>query len=295
LGYNKAEWLKFVAGKNKAESRWYSLGGKKSYFKKMIMHGRGAKAIGLKGFDGADLGELGVAPAVIAAVTKVFGAIIGFFKKLKLKKKQKEDAKKQAAMQKSSTAVYPSGVDTPTSFATDVQTDKSTGITEEIIVDDSGKKKTVYRDKDGKEIGKAKAFFLKHKKMIIIISIVTVVGIVALIIWKVRQRSLHGLEGTGLSRKQENYIRRQGLNNRAYASLVREEIHRDKKKVNKTNRRIYYKKVFRDAFSRPISQKQVTATLNHNDRLKQVRALAKEYGGGSSGWRKAWAEIKKKR
>ena len=68
-----------------------------------------------------------------------------------------------------------------------------------------------------------------------------------------------------------------------------------KKKVNKTNRRIYYKKVFREAFSRPISQKQVTATLNHNDRLKQVRALAKKNGGGSSGWRKAWAEVKKKR
>ena len=295
LGYSKAEWLKFVAGKDKAESRWYSLGGKKSYFKKMIMHGRGAKAIGLKGFDGADLGELGVAPAVIAAVTKVYGAIIGFFKKLKLKKKQKEEAKKHATMQKSSTAIYPSSVDTASSFSTDVQTDKSTGISEEIIVDSSGKKKTVYRDKDGKEISKSKAFFLKHKKMIIIISIVTVVGIIALIIWKVRQRSLHGLGSAGLSRKQENYIRRQGLNNRAYASLVREEIHRDKKKVNKTNLRIYYKKVFRDAFSRPISQKQVTATLNHNDRLKQVRALAKEYGGKSAGWRKAWAEVKKKR
>ena len=50
------------------------------------MHSRGATAIGLTGLEGSDLGELGVAPAVIAAVTKAFGVIIGFFKKLKLKK-----------------------------------------------------------------------------------------------------------------------------------------------------------------------------------------------------------------
>ena len=298
LGYNKSEWLKFVSGKNKAESRWYSLGGKKSYFKKMIMSGRGAKAIGLKGFDGMDLGELGIAPAVIAAVAKVFGAIIGFFKKLKLKKKQAAEAKaKAAAAQKSASAPYPSNDDVyvEPGATKSTSTGGDSGVTEEIVTDENGKETTIYKDKDGKEIGKFKAFFLKHKKMIIIISIVTVVGIIAFIIWKIRQRNLHGLEGTGLSRKQENYIRRQGLNNRAYASLVREEIHRDKKKVNKTNRKIYYKKVFRDAFSRPISQKQVTATLNHNDRLKQVRTLAKQNGGGSAGWRKAWAEVKKKR
>ena len=312
LGYSKAEWLKFVAGKNKAESRWYSLGGKKSYFKKMIMGGRGAKAIGLKGFNGLDgfegvdlgdlegtddLGELGIAPAVIAAVSKVFGAIIGFFKKLRLKKKNAATSKassKHSSKYKSSTAVHPSRVDTASSFSDGVQTDKASGISEEVVVDKSGNKKTVYRDKDGKEISKSKAFFLKHKKMIIIVAVVTVVGIIALIIWKVRQKSLHGLGSAGLSRKQANYIRRQGLNSRAYASLVREEIHKDKKRLNKTNRRVYYKKVFRDAFSRPISQKQVTATLNHNDRLKRVRALAKEHGGDSAAWRKAWAEVKKK-
>jgi len=124
--------------------------------------------------------------------------------------------------------------------------------------------------------------------------VVTVVGIIGIIVWKMRQNSLHGLGSAGLSRKQENFIRRQGLNNRAYGSLIREEISKDGKRNNKTNRRKYYKEVFREAYSRPISQKQVTATLNHNDKLKQVRSLAKQYGGGSDAWRRAWSEVKKK-
>ena len=306
LGYNKSEWLKFVAGRKKMENKWYSLGGKKSYFKKMIMNGRGAKAVGLRGIEDEyiidesiidGLGELGIAPAIIAAAKKVLGVLFKIFKNLRLKIKEKREAKiaakaEQIATQKS--ASYPGNA----SQGGDINKSASAGdseVTEEVITDENGKETTIYKDKDGKEIGKFKAMFLKHKKVIIIVSIVLVVGIIAIIIWKVRQKSLHGLEGTGLSKKQENYIRRQGLNNRAYGSLIREEIHRDKKKVNKTNRRIYYKKVFRDAFSRPISQKQVTATLNHNDRLKQVRTLAKQNGGGSSGWRKAWAEVKKKR
>lgn len=296
LGYSKSEWLKFVEGKNKAESRWYALGGKKDYFKKMIMGSSGAKAIGLRGFEGAYLGELGIAPAIIAAVSKAFGVIIGFFKKLKLKKQQKAEAQKQASMQKS--MAYPSNTDTATSFRNDertMNTDEKSGVIEETITDENGKEKTIYKDKDGKEIGKFKALFLKHKKIIIIISIVLVVGIIAIVIWKIRQRNLNGLSGAGLSRKQENYIRRKGLNNRAYGSLIREEISKDGKRNNKNNRKLYYKKVFREAFNRPISQKQVRATLNHNDKLKQVRSLAKRYGGGSSGWRKAWSELKKKR
>ena len=109
-----------------------------------------------------------------------------------------------------------------------------------------------------------------------------------------RQNSLDGLGAAGLSSKQENYLRRQGLNNRAYGSLIREEIGRDGKKNTSNNRKKYYKSVFNEAFSRPISRKQVTATLNHNDKLKQVRSLAKQYGGGSGAWRKAWSEVKKK-
>ena len=294
LGYRKSEWLKFVAGKNKAESRWYSLGGKKSFFKKMIVNGRGAKVVGLKGFEGADLGELGVAPMVIAAVAKVFGAIIGFFKKLKLKKKQDAAAKTRSASVQKSSSIYPD-ID-PSNFSNqDLSIDKTSGVSEEIITDESGKKKTIYKDKEGKEIGKFKALFLKHKKVVIIVSVITVVGIIGIIIWKVRQRSLQGLGAAGLSSKQENFIRRQGLNNRAYGSLIREEISKDGKKNTSPNRKVYYKKVFNEAFSRPISQKQVTATLNHNDKLKQVRSLAKQYGGGSAGWRKAWSEVKKKR
>ena len=293
LGYSKAEWLKFVTGKNKAESRWYSIGGKKAYFKNMILHGRGAKAIGLNGFGGVDLGELGIAPAIIAAASKVFGMVLGFFKKLKLKKKQ--NAQSNTANPRSATATYPSSTDTATSFndgTRSAHVDNTSGVTEEVTRDENGKKKTIYRDKDGKEISKTKALFLKHKNIIIIISIVTVVGIIALIIWKMRQNALHGLGNAGLSTKQENFIRRQGLNKRAYGALIREEISKDGKKNNKTNRKKYYKEVFREAFNRPISEKQVTATLNHNDKLKRVRALAKEYGGKSEGWRKAWAEVK---
>lgn len=309
IGYSKSEWLKFVEGKNKAESRWYSLGGKKSYFKKMIMSSQGAKAIGLKGVESISgfeigniseddtMGELGIAPAVIAAVTKVFGALISFFKKLKLKKKQEAEASVRNQAGTKSTTKYPSRASHTKSFtmSEEIKTDEKSGVSEEVIKDEKGKDKTIYRDKEGNEIGKFKALFLKHKKMIIIISIVLVVGIIAIVIWKIRQRSLNGLGSTGLSIKQKNFIRRQGLNNRAYGSLVREEISKDGKKYNKTNRKIYYKKVFRDAFSRPISQKQTTAALNHNDRLKQVRILAKQYGGGSEGWRKAWSEVKKKR
>jgi hypothetical protein len=175
-----------------------------------------------------------------------------------------------------------------------IETHEKSGVTTETVKDENGKETKVYKDKDGKEIGKFKAFFLKNKMMIIIVSIILVVGIIAIIIWKARQRSLHGLAGGELSPKQENYIRRKGLNNRAYASLIREEIKKDGQPYNQGTRKIYYKKVFNDAFSRPISQKQVSATLNHNDTLKTVRDLAKANGGGSQGWRKAWAEVKKK-
>ena len=175
-----------------------------------------------------------------------------------------------------------------------VATDEKSGVTTETVTDESGKTTTVYKDKDGNEIGKFKAFFLKNKTMIIIISIILVVGIIALIIWKIRKRSLNGLGEAGLSRKQENYIRRQGLNNRAYASLVREEIGKDRQPYNQQTRRSYYKKVFQDAFSRPLSHKQTTAALSHNNVLKEVRQLAKSKGGGSRAWKEAWSEVKKK-
>jgi hypothetical protein len=259
--------------------------------------------MGLRGFDavgtigGADtIGELAIAPAVVAAVSKAFGVVVGLFKKLKLKKKAEAEAAAKKQVKTSKSLTYPSSTDTAVSFSDGertMNTDEKSGVTEEKITDENGKEKTIYKDKEGQEIGKFKALFLKHKKIIMIISIVLVVGIIAIVIWKIRQRSLNGLGEAGLSRKQENYIRRQGLNNRAYGSLIREEISRDGKKNNKTNRKMYYKKVFRDAYSRPISQKQVTAALNHNDRLKQVRSLAKKYGGGSAGWRKAWSEVKR--
>jgi hypothetical protein len=301
LGYSKSELQKFIAGKNKAESTWYSLGGNKAYFKKMIMSSKGAKQLGLKGFNevgeigGFDtIGELAIAPAIISAVTKVFGSIISYFKKLKLKKKNqaKIDASKVAVQTKSATKY--TSADQPDNTE-NMNTDDKSGVTEETVTDENGKETTIYKDEEGNEISKYKAFFLKHKKMIIIISIVLVVGIIAIVIWKIRQRALSGLGSAGLSSKQQNYIRRKGLNNRAYASLIREEIGKDGKSNNKTNRRKYYKQVFQEAFSRPISQKQTTAALNHNDRLKEVRTLAKSYGGGSDGWRKAWADIKKKR
>ena len=302
LGYNKSEWLRFVEGKKRAEKKWYSLGGKTSYFKKMIMNSKGARQLGLRGTEIASLGEIGgedsigelaIAPAVIAAAAKVFGSVIKFFKNLKLKNKAQAQAvaRNSASTKTKSASKYsasPSNID-------NMKTDDKSGVTEEVITDESGKEKTIYKDAEGNEIGKAKAFFLKHKKMIMIVAVVTVVGIIAIIIWKIRQRSLQGLGAAGLSSKQENFIRRQGLNNRAYGSLIREEIKKDGKKNTSPNRKTYYKKVFKEAFSRPISQQQVTATLNHNDKLKQVRTLAKQYGGGSDGWRKAWSEVKKKR
>ena len=282
LGYNRSEWLKFVEGKNKAESKWNSLGGEKSHFQKMIKQGRGGKKAGLRG-------ELGVAPAVIAAVTKAFGAAISFFKNLKLKNKAGK-----VVEDTSSNKSYATKTAQTINMENNTELDEKSGVVTETITDDNGKETIVYRDKDGNEIGKVKAFFLKHQKMIMIISIVLVVGIIAIIIWKVRQRALNGLGAASLSAKQENYLRRQGLNKRAIASLIREEIAKDGKKYNKTNRKTYYKKVFTDAFSRPISDKQASATLNHNDKLKQVRTLAKQYGGGSEGWKKAWSQVKKK-
>ncbi|MFH2143042.1 MAG: hypothetical protein ABIJ97_11500 [Bacteroidota bacterium] len=175
-----------------------------------------------------------------------------------------------------------------------MQTDEKTGVSVETTTDESGKEIKVYKDKDGNEISKFKYFFLKNKTMIIVIGIALTLGITGLIIWKIRKRALRGLGEAGLSRKQENYIRRRGLNNRAYASLVREEIFKDKKPYDSDNRRAYYKKVFHDAFSRPISQKQVSAAQNYNNMYRDVRKLAKAKGGGSQGWKEAWSEVKKK-
>jgi hypothetical protein len=304
LGYNRNEWMQFAIAKNQAEAKWHSLGGDKAYFKKMVMNGRGAKKAGLKG-------ELGVAPAIIAAVAKVFGGIIEFVKKLKLKKADgtfQEDegssgsksstSSSGSTTSRSSTATrsYPSKQSDSGTDPGDgnVEVDEKSGVTTEITTDESGKEVKIYRDKEGKEIGKFKAFFLKNKTMLIIVAVIITLGIAGLIFWKVRQRSLHGLGAVGLSRKQENFIKRQGLNNRAYASLVREEIKKDKKAVNSTNRKKYYKKIFKEAFDRPLSQKQVVAAQSYNKMYSDVRKLAKAKGGGSKAWRDAWAEVKKK-
>ncbi|HQN37825.1 MAG TPA: hypothetical protein PLY01_08315, partial [Caldisericia bacterium] len=175
-----------------------------------------------------------------------------------------------------------------------VKVDEKSGVSTETVVDESGKESKVYRDKDGNEISKFKAFFLKNKTMIIIVAVVLTVGITGLIIWKIRQRALHGLGEAGLSRKQENFIKRQGLNNRAYASLVREEIKKDKKPYNSEMRKNYYKKIFSNAFSRPLSNKQVAAAQSYNQMFVTVRKLAKSKGGGPQAWKEAWAEVKKK-
>lgn len=300
LSYTRAEWLQFVDAKDKAEQKWAAIGGEKDYFRKMIMNGVGAKKAGLKG--------LGIAPLIIAAVTKVFGVVLDIFKKLKLKRKDGSVVEDNTVIETETTTEAPNKSNTKSTSATNttnnnmaenetnpkVETDEKSGVTTETVTDEGGKTTTVYKDKDGNEIGKFKAFFLKNKTMIIIISIILVVGIVALIIWKIRKRSLSGLGEAGLSHKQENYIRRQGLNNRAYASLVREEIGRDKQPYNQQTRRSYYKKVFQDAFSRPLSHKQTTAALSHNNVLKEVRQLAKSKGGGSRAWKEAWSEVKKK-
>jgi len=295
LGYSKAEWTEFVKAKDKAEDRWFALGGEKAYFKKMVMNGLGAKKAGLKG-------ELGVAPVIIAAVTKVFGAIIDIFKNLKLKKKEgsPSDAHPESndeavptvkALSKSANAALDNKAG---AGQAKVETDEKSGVTTETIVDENGKEKKVYKDKDGNEIGRFKAFFLKNKTWLIIVSIVLTLGIVGLVIWKIRQRSLNGLAGAGLSRKQENFIKRQGLNNRAYASLIREEIRKDKKPLNENNRRQYYKRVFQESFNRPLSSKQVSAAKNYNRMYHEVIRLAKAKGGGPNAWREAWKEVKKK-
>ncbi len=309
LGYTKAEWQQFVDAKDKAEQKWVALGGEKDYFRKMIMNGVGAKKAGLKG--------LGIAPVIIAAVTKVFGVVIDIFKKLKLKRKDgtviedktTTDTEPAATNNndnnnnKSSRTTNPTNKDmADTEKDPKVETDEKSGVTTETTTDANGKETKVYKDKDGKEIGRFKAFLLKNKTAVIIVAIILVVGIIGIIIWRIRKKNkenkdkkgMNGLGEAGLSRKQENYIRRQGLNNRAYASLVREEIGRDNKPYNQQTRRAYYKKVFTDAFSRPLSHKQTSAALHHNNLLKEVRELAKAKGGGSRAWKEAWAEIKKK-
>jgi hypothetical protein len=219
LGYSRSEWMQFVNAKNQAEQKWHSLGGDKAYFKKMVMNGKGAKKAGLKG-------ELGIAPAIIAAVTKVFSGIINFVKKLKLKNADGSAApesstsaptssRTQSSNTRSTTASrsYPSKAsNTGAEYdgESNVEVDEKTGITTETVTDESGKEVKVYRDKEGNEIGKFKAFFMKNKTMLIIVAVVITLGIAGLVFWKIRQKSLHGLGAAGLSRKQENYIKRQG-------------------------------------------------------------------------------------
>jgi len=286
LGYSTADWKEFVAAKDQAEQRWHSLGGDKAYFKKMVMDS-GAKKAGLRG-------DLGASSSIIATVTKAFGKIIDLIKKLRLRKR--DGSLKEQPAESRASAIDKNIYNSTNNYNEDenMETDEKSGVTTETITDENGKQKKLYRDKNGNEISRFKAFFLKHKTMIIIVAIVLTVGITGLIIWKMRRRGLRGLEGTGLSKKQENFIKRQGLNNRAYASLVREEIKRDKKPYNDNNRKGYYKKIFRDAFSRPLSTKQVTAAHGYNRMYHDVRKLAKAKGGGSKAWRDAWAEVKKK-
>lgn len=316
LGYSTAEWKQFVDTKDKAEAKWFSVGGDKAHFRKMVVEGRGGKKAGISG-------QLGVAPAIIAAVAKLFGVVMDMIKNLKMKKQAREAEKsaanntaqnKSAAIPTNNTASNSgddysddggdgSGDDTTTENNINPANDPNTevhaksGVITQKVTDENGKEKTIYKDKDGKEINRFKAFFLKHKMWIIIISCIIVVGIIALIIWKVRKRKrLSGLgsaDNAGLTVKQANYIRRQGLNNKAYGALVREEISKDGKQYNSTNRKKYYKKVFKEAFTRSISPKQAEAARRFNEMYKRVREKAKAYGGGSRGWLKAWSEEKK--
>ncbi len=303
LGYTKSEWQKFVQGKDKAESKWHSIGGKKEYFQKMIKKSRAGKRAGLRG---SALDAIGIAPAVVAAALKIFGSVVGFFKKLKLKRKdgteipdnEEGDINPSTRSKSKSTNIEEEesmeNNELEPQTEPQIETHEKSGVTTETTVDEEGNETVIYKDPEGNEISKFKAFFLKNKTMIIVVSIVLVVGIVGLIIWKIRQRSLEGLGRVGLSSKQENYIKREGLNNRAYASLVREEIGKDGKKNNKTNRKTYYKKVFKETYAKPLSEKQTSAAINYNSMLKEVRELAKAKGGKSEDWKAAWAEVKKK-
>lgn len=298
LGYTKSEWQKFVQGKDKAESKWYAIGGKKEYFQKMIKTSKAGKRTGLRG---TTLEAIGIAPAIVAAALKIFGSVIGFFKKLKLKRKdgseipdtEDETINPENKSKSKSTNIEEEEMEN-NETTPQIETHERSGVTTETSTDENGNETIIYKDPEGNEIGKFKAFFLKNKTMVIVVSIILVVGIIGLIIWKIRQRSLDGLGRVGLSKKQENHIKRQGLNNRAYASLVREEISKDGKKNNKTNRGTYYKKVFRDTYNRPLSSKQTSAALQYNSMYSEVRELAKQKGGGSTAWKEAWTEVKKK-
>ena len=178
---------------------------------------------------------------------------------------------------------------------TNIVTHEKSGVTTETVTDESGNTTTVYKDKDGNEISRFKAFFLKNKTMIIVVSIVLVVGIIGIVIWKIRQRALNGLGGNGITKRQENFVKQQGLNNRAYSSLIREELAKDGVENNQNNRREYFKKIFRDTFSRPLTDKQIAATHRHNQMYYEVRKLALEKGSGPKAWKDAWEEVKKKR
>ncbi|MDD2636399.1 MAG: transglutaminase-like domain-containing protein [Bacteroidales bacterium] len=299
LGYTKAEWQKFVQGKDKAESKWYSIGGKKAYFQKMIKSSKAGKKVGLRGT--TVLEAIGIAPAIVAAALKIFGSVIGFFKNLKLKRKdgtEIPDTEDETINTGNKSKTKSTNIDNEEmeneEFESQIKKHEKSGVTAETVTDEEGNETIIYKDTEGNEINKFKAFFLKNKTMIIVVSIVLVVGIVGLIIWKIRQRSLHGLGAVGLTKKQENFIKKQGLNNRAYASLVREEIGKDGKSNNQSNRKTYYKKVFREAYKKPLTSKQTSAALEYNSMYKEVRELAKQKGGGTKGWKAAWAEVKKK-
>lgn len=298
LGYTTAEWKQFVDAKDKAEQKWHSLGGDKAYFKTMVMNGRGARKAGLKG-------QLGIAPAIIAAVTQVFGSIIAIVKNLKLKRPDGSivDETKEAPSPASNTQTKSkymatgSEKETPDGAAaatSNVQTDEKSGVSVETVIDENGKETKIYRDKDGNEISRFKYFLIKNKTMLIIVAVIVTIGIAALVIWKIRQRSLRGLGEAPISQKQANYLKRQGLNSKAYATLVREEIKKDKKPYDEVHRKKYYKKIFTEAYARPLSPKQIAAAHEYNQMFSQVRQIAKEKGGGSKAWKEAWKAVKKK-
>ncbi|MEJ5266533.1 MAG: transglutaminase-like domain-containing protein [Bacteroidales bacterium] len=298
LGYTTAEWKQFVDAKDKAEQKWHSLGGDKAYFKTMVMNGRGARKAGLKG-------QLGIAPAIIAAVTQVFGSIIAIVKNLKLKRPdgsivdETKEVPSPASITQTKSKYMATGSEkeTPDGAApatSNVQTDEKSGVSVETVIDENGKETKIYRDKDGNEISRFKYFLIKNKTMLIIVAVIVTIGIAALVIWKIRQRSLRGLGEATISQKQANYLKRQGLNSKAYATLVREEIKKDKKPYDEVHRKKYYKKIFTEAYARPLSPKQIAAAHEYNQMFSQVRQIAKEKGGGSKAWKEAWKEVKKK-
>ena len=112
-----------------------------------------------------------------------------------------------------------------------------------------------------------------------------------------KRKSSKGLRGLGeISSAQERFIKRRMLGKSAMRALAVEYGRKNKMPArSRQDRKAIYPKIYAESEAKPLTPKHRAAIEKFNDTRREVARIAKQKGGGSAGWRAAWAAVSKKK